>query len=380
LKAPGTENLYPLEVDLPYLDDLERARRTLVEMCAQATVTVQDRQARINDVTQHLIGGNYPQDTLSSILAEVRTFDDEFDQLSADLAVLSATVGAYSTWLRIASARRAVIEKSAQLGREGIEIGARLERLDNEIAAHLSADWQQGLTQGDTYERRFKALNEAIDERENQANRKFQRLQDAFFAQLHSAQCPKEKLWSPIIFSQTDVERVYDQLYTYAGRAAIATVDHAEDAIQRLCSELRQKLASPNRERIVDQANKLLDELTGLTAKLPYSMANEPQMIREFDGQSSAVFYQFIAEVKMVWTKIPLYQEQINKLIIPNKRLTPSPLENAIMDQIRGDELVDLAAIWEFLDPNNPDQVWLSVRGLWEKELIRIRFGKTSER
>lgn len=377
LKAPAAENLHPIEVDLPYLDDLEQVRRTLVEMCLQATITVQERQARIDEVTQHLIGGNYPQDTLPSVLAEVRVFDDEFDQLSADLAVLSTTVGAYSTWLRIASVHRTIIEKATKLGHDGIEIRTRLERLDNEIAARLSEDWQQGLSQGDTYERRFKALNDAIDEIENQANRKFQRLQDTFFAQLRSAHCPEEKLWSPIIFSQTEVQRVYDQLYTYAGRATIATVDHAEDAIQRLCSELRQKLASPNRERIADQANKLLGELTALTAKLPYPKANEPQTIREFDGQLSADFYQLIAEVKKVWEEVQFYQKQIDKLNIAVVDLTLSPLENTIIDRTRNDELVDLAAIWAFLDQSNPDQIWLAVRSLWEKGLIRIRFEKT---
>lgn len=160
LKVPSTENLHPIEVDLPYLDDLEQARRALSEMCSQAKITVQERQMRIDEVTQHLNGGNYPQDTLPGILAEVRAFDDEFDQLSADLSSLTATVGAYSTWLRIASARRTIIGKSAQLGRDGIEIGTRLERLDNEIAARLTEDWQIGLSQGDIYERRFKTLND----------------------------------------------------------------------------------------------------------------------------------------------------------------------------------------------------------------------------
>jgi len=376
LKAPSAETLLPIEAGLPYLEVLEQARHALLEMCSQAPITVQERQTRIDEVMQHLIGGNYPQDALPNILAEVRAFDHGFDSLSGDLSALAATVGAYSTWLRIASARKTIIEKSAQLGRDGIEIGTRLERLDNEIAARLTDDWQIGLSQGDTYEHRFKSLNDAIDEIEKQANRKFQRLQDAFFAQLRSAHCPENKLWSPIVFSHTDIPRVYEQLYNYAAHATIATVDYAETAIQELCSELRQKLASPNKNEIIDQAQRLLGKLIDLSGQLPYILANDLQTVRTFDGSSESEFHGFAGMIRSLWKEIEIYRAAVSELKSGALRMPLSPSENAIIERLTSDSFSDLANIWQYVEVTSSDQIWLSIRTLWEKGAMQISLRK----
>ncbi len=371
LKVPNIENLSVVETDAPYFDNLKQASSILLEACLQSTSTVHGNQARVEEVAQQLVSGNYSQDTLPEIVSEVRTSEDWFDQLSANMASLSTLVAAYSSWARIASERKTLLEKIAQLGRDGDDVSTGLERLDSEMLAILTQDWQEGLLQGNTYERRFKSLSDSVDNIEKQANRKFQRLQEGFLNLLRSAQCPENDLWSPIIFSQADIQGVHEQLYNYASRAAIATVDHAEDAIQRLCSELRQKLASPDREHVAEQAHKLLSELAELTTRLPYPTANDPKTVRDFDGQLSGAFFWLISQVKSAWTEIQIYQKRVAEINEPTEELPLSLIENDFLAQLKNGSFTDLATIWEYL-PYEPEQIWLTVRELWEKGLIHI--------
>jgi hypothetical protein len=305
-------------------------------------------------------------------VTDVRTLEEQFDRLATDLATLLTLVTSYSAWTRIVSSRQVLSEQIVQLGRDGSDMAGRLERLDSEIAAGFPRDWQAVLSQGDTYERRLKSLGEAVDEIEKQASREFQRLQDGFLTQLCSARCPEENLWSPIVFSQAEVQRVHEQLWGYAGRATVATLDYVEDVIQHLCSELRQKLASPDRERIADRANILLSELKALTAHLPYSPANDPQTVREYDGTPTSVFSELIDDVQKVWEAIGAYQERVAALSIDTPEFQLAPLEMEIISHLNSDALTDLGIVWGYLESSSADAVWSALRTLWERGALQV--------
>jgi hypothetical protein len=375
LNAPSVETLHVIETESPYSELLEQACNALSDTCSQVAITVREYQDRSDIIAQRLNIGNYPQDALPEIVADVHVLDEQFDQMAADLTSLSTLVSAYSVWPRIVLLRKTLSEQIIQLGREGNNMSNRLEQLDREIAASFARDWQAGLSQGDTYERRLNSLLEVVDEIEKRASRQFQQLQSAFLSCLRSVNCPEEKLWSPIVFSQAEIQRVYEQLYSYAGRATIGAVDHAENMIQRLCSELRQMSASPDRELIADRIKVLLGELVKLTTDLPYTSANNPQTVREFDG-SQGVFLQTIDALQNIWGTIDTYRNLVIELNVDAPQIHLAPLEEEIASHLRSDALTDLGIVWGYLESLSADAVWSALRTLWEKGVIQIGIRK----
>ncbi|MCI0619178.1 hypothetical protein L0244_39920, partial [bacterium] len=73
-----------------------------------------------------------------------------------------------------------------------------------------------------------------------------------------------------------------------------------------------------------------------------------------------------------------IYQARVAEITTVGQETPLSSLEEGIVLQLQNNAITDLAIIWERLEPHGADQIWFTLRSLWERGSIRLGLWKNN--
>lgn len=376
VSLPGLELLNIPTQGGPYIQALRILRASLLEKFKHVQASVSTTRIGLQEIQTRL---SQPYETLgmlAQVLGDVQRYTKQCAEICLEAPNLLKYFIGYRAWVNAAQLYNEGISRLNQLGHSNSRIRHQLETLESAMASCLADTSKSVYIQGESYESQLKYLLSEITEHEMDVRNKFIALQDAYLEILRRACCPADRLWDNIVYSQSDSEKVYAQLYTNVGRATIATLDHIEDEIQRLCSELRQKQAASQETVTSEISTIVLDELGLLLQKIPFGIANDNEVIKSFDGRQSHAFARMLQDIQAIWHEIENYQTRITAIQFSTQKIQLISDEIVIIEKIQGGMLVNLADLWESLLPLSVEQIWASIRTLWEGGRISIKIQK----
>lgn len=324
---------------------------------------------------------------LTQLVYDTDQRDKNLTELNRQIKQFEERVNRFKDWVSLTKQGANLLDRLQKAGTPARAILQQFLTLEYDIAQAFEVEPFEQLNKAHHFQAEFTRLHQALASIETQANNTFVDFQKGYqnaLAQL--IKIPRQKLWTPVIYSPLNPQAVHEQVYDYVENALLAAISDLDRETKTLKNNLRNVASSPalrfleasRRSQVTDQVQDLevqLENIYDVRELIEY--AHDVKVVQDFQPPNAGAFYDLLQSIAAAQQLLQEFQQKFNTIQEPLQQLELSPAEEAIFNVIsefsHNDKTIsDLIEIREKFTNLDELDFWQAVRSLWEKQMIHI--------
>lgn len=370
-----------------YADQVNNLRVRLLRAYLQFGNQVDDLRSVLGSLQRTLSTGNLSSSEFADRAVELRDLERDAGALRKSEENLTEQYRLYSEWGRLVEDGSRLFDEILQLGDSATDLGAKLEKLSQDIRGDISAHSLEALQNVTTYGSRLNELRGQARSIREQAVTAFNDLQNRYRDELvRRIGYPRDRLWPPVIFSTLDPAGVYQQLYGRVNALLEDTVDRVRQLQTTNLASARNLLSTPRlqdlppqeRLRIEEQGKSLEVHLVQLGDNLGVlrRRLGSTETVRDFPVDSGGRFQELLDGLKDAHDGLDRFRKQLEALTLDLRRIAldgnEAQFQKALL-KLSSESYVDLTDVTREMRGQDAGTQWQALRGLWEKQRVQVQ-------
>lgn len=371
-----------------YADQVNSLRIRLLRDYTRFGTQVGEFRHQIETVGRALAEENLPLPDLATQATNLRDLDQQFTGIDKTSKALEEQYHHFTEWSRLVAEGARLFDEMQKLGDPAKDLMTAFDKLSRDIRGDISANALQALPRVTTYASQLNELWEQVRDLRVQAVETFNSLQSRYRDELvRTIDYPRDRLWDPLIYSTIDPVGVYQQLYSRVSSTLVNVIDRMQEFQSDYRSGIHNLLNTPRladlppreREHIEQQGHKLEATLEQVGNALARSRndAMDTNLVRDFPISAMGAFREFLEELKELYGQLDSVRQGLEVITATLRRQAlgseETQLWNALKKVASDGGFVDLIGLRTEARKMDAEELWLALRGLWEKQRIQIQ-------